>query len=93
MVIVAIILSLACLTVLRKYVNTKHNPTCGLCYCGLCCLIATDIAKNIFTWQDMTNLYSLSQGLLESTLRELFSADVTLGNQNMLHLTFSCTKF
>ena len=50
--IIAILLSLVFPTVLRqydlrKYVNTykarsqtsvnKHNPTCGMCYCGMRC--------------------------------------------------------
>ena len=50
MLIIAILLSLVCPTVLRKYdlrkyVNTfkarsqasvnKHNPICGMCYCGM----------------------------------------------------------
>ena len=63
MLIIAIIFSLVCHTVLRKYdlgkyVHTfkarnqtsvnKHNPTCGMCYCALCLIpISSKMAKKI----------------------------------------------
>ena len=63
MLIIAILFSLVCPIVLRKYdlriyINTfkarsqtfvsKHNPACGMCYCPLCVIpIATDMAKKI----------------------------------------------
>ena len=63
MLIIAILLSLVCPIVLRKYdlrkyENTfkarsqtsvnKHNPTCRMCYCALCVIpIATDMVRKI----------------------------------------------
>ena len=63
MLVIAILLSLVCPTVLRKYdlrkyVNNfkvrsqtpvnKHNPTCRMCYCARWVIpIATDMAKKI----------------------------------------------
>ena len=78
------------LTVPRKYVNTfkarsqtsinKHNPTCGMCYCGVRCLIpiATDTAKKVLLAGNLTNLYPYIQCLLEWPFSELFFYDVLL---------------
>ena len=73
MLIIAILLSLVCLTVLRKYVNTlkersqtsvkKHNQTCGMCYDLF--LLQLIQPRRFYLAGDMTNLYSFIQGYLE----------------------------
>ena len=97
--IIAILLSLACPTVLRKCdlrkcVNTfkarsqtsvnKHNPTCGMCYCGMhyiLFLLQMIWPRRFYLAGDLTNLYSFIQGSLEWPFSELFSSDVLLWNQ------------
>ena len=81
MLIIAIPLSLVCPTVirkydLRKYVNTfkarsqmsvnKHNPACGMCYCGMRYPIATDMVKKILlgrTYDKRLFIYSRFVGM------------------------------
>ena len=89
MLIIAILLSLVCLTVLRKYnlrkyVNTlkersqtsvkKHNQTCGMCYDLF--LLQLIQPRRFY----LANLYSFIQGYLEWPFSELFFSDVSLWN-------------
>ena len=96
MLIIAILLSLVCPAVLRKYdlrkyvitfkarsqkLVKKHNATCGMCYCGLSYSYCNRNGQEDFTWQKIWRTsFSFIQGLLEWPLSELFFSDVSLWN-------------
>ena len=83
----------------KIYVNTfkarnqtpvnKHNPTCGMCHCGMCCLIpiAIDMSKKILRGSRYDKPLFIYSRFVGMTI--YFPLMYRYGiNTNILHLTF-----